>query len=330
MEIINKKTIKTISKIFASVNLGEVEYVAECDSSQNIVYEVHVPNKVYILKEYSKDAIKDEEDLIDRKRQITVCEKMSKNGVPTILPLSFNGKYFIHYKNTYYLIYDFVDYESVSEKDLTLKKIKKLSNTLAIIHKLNIKCNLPCHYEIININFQKYLKKFKGKTYAMGLYDVLSKNIKELENLVAEVNENLKAAQKNLCISHNDYKLKNILWKKDFMYLLDFDACGQINPSASLAESAFALSKQGTKINFDFYKEFLKTYIKKYGKLETDYKIALSVCMNGKLQWLNYLLSKCTKSDIKTVEGATSMIKELVLFINNKEEFYKIYLDIVK
>ena len=39
----------------------------------------------------------------------------------------------------YYLLYDYYPYEPIESQDLTLKHIRKLANTLAIIHKLNIK-----------------------------------------------------------------------------------------------------------------------------------------------------------------------------------------------
>ena len=46
--------------------------------------------------------------------------------------------------------YDVGDFE-------TTKKIKKLANTLAIIHKLDIQSNLNCQYKKINIDLRKKL-----------------------------------------------------------------------------------------------------------------------------------------------------------------------------
>ena len=42
-----------------------------------------------------------------------------------------------------------------SEVDEYLKKLKKLANTLAIMHKLNIKSDLPCQYKTIKIDLKK-------------------------------------------------------------------------------------------------------------------------------------------------------------------------------
>lgn len=330
MNSIDKKDLTNLKKICEALKLGTLENVSILDSSQNIVYKVATNEKTYVIKEYSKDAIRDEEDLIDRKRQVSVSEQMSQNGVPAILPLKFNKKSFIHYKGKYFLVYDFLKYKILSPEEITNKKIKKLANTLAIIHKLNIKCDLPCQYEKINTNYEKYLKKFKQQKIDSNLIKVLEDNIITLNELSIKCNENIKNVKEHLCISHNDYKLGNILWNKDFMYLIDFDACCLSNPAVSLAESSFSLSRQNNKVNKDFYKEYLTTYIKKFGPLNTDYQVALDVAMNGKLQWLNYLLSKCNKKNQTIIDDTKYMIEELALYYDNKEEFYKLYLTAVK
>lgn len=325
---LSKSKKEAIKKIFDVLNLGELNEITPIESSQNIVYKIDTTNKSYILKEYSKDAIKNEYDLRKRKRQISVSEKFSENGVPTILPLKFNSKYFICYKKTYYLIYDYFDYEILEPKNLDNKKIKKLANTLAIMHKLNIKSELPCQYKQIKIDFNKYLKKYKR--IDNELYKTLYDNYFILEGLTTNCNNNIRYIKNNMCVSHNDYKLKNILWKKDFMYLIDFDACSMVNPSVSLAECAFSLSRKNNKVDKDMYKEFLKVYLKKYGALPNTYKDALIVAVNGKLQWLEYLMSKCSKNNPKAIEDTINMIKELVLYANNIDELNGIYLSVVK
>ena len=54
------------------------------------------------------------------------------------------------------------------------------------------------------------------------------------------------------------------------------------------------------------------------------------VSMNGKLQWLEYLFSKCSNRDEKVINDSIGMINELVLFISNIDNFLKIYEEIKK
>lgn len=319
----NKRVEKIIEVIFETLNLGHVEEITYMHSSQNLVHLVKTDKNSYYIKQYSKDAIRSNKDLLNRKRQVAVAEKLKENGVPAVLPLTFDNKYFIKYNKDYYLIFDYLDKQPITEKELDTKKIKKLANTLAIIHKLDIKSSLDCQYKNININFNKYLKKYiKIDT---NLYNTVKDNQLILEDLISNCNNNIPKVKEHLCISHNDYKLLNILWEKDYMYLIDFDATAMSNPTVSFAEAAFALSRQNKVLNKDFYKEFITTYIKKYGTLDTPFDLALDVSMNGKLQWLEYLMSKCSKKDEQSIKGTISMINELKLFIESKETMISIY-----
>ena len=162
------------------------------------------------------------------------------------------------------------------------------------------------------------------------LYKTLYDNYFILEGITTNCNNNIRYIKNNLCVSHSDYKLKNILWKKDFMYLIDFDACSMVNPSVTLAECAFSLSRVNNKIDKELYKEFLKTYLKKYGPLANSYKDALAVALNGKLQWLEYIMSKCNKKNEKVIRETEGMIKELVLYAKNIDELNQIYLSVAK
>lgn len=325
---ITRTQLSAIDKIFEVLELGTIINVSIIDSSQNIVFRITTDKKEYVLKEYSKDAIKNEYELNKRKRQISVSEKYSQNGIPTILPLKFNNRNFIKYKNRYYLIYDYMDYKVITQSELDVKKIKKIATVLAITHNLNIKSDLPCQYKTIKIDLNKYLKKFKKLDEK--LYKTLYDNYFTLENLILNCNNSIKYVKNHLCVSHNDFKLQNILWKKDFMYLIDFDACAMSNPATSLVECAFSLTKKGNKVDTELYKEFLKAYLKKYGQLTTSFKDAQQVAMNGKLQWLEYIMGKCSKKDPKAIEDTISMIKELTLYVRKMDELSDIYLSLVK
>lgn len=319
---------KIIEKIFETLDLGTVKSITYSPSSQNLVHQVKTDKKDYYIKQYSKDAIKNDKDLLNRKRQIAVSEKLKENGVPAILPLNFDKRYFIKYNKDYYLIFEYIGAQLITSNELNTKKIKKLANTLAIIHKLDIQSNLPCQYKKINIDFNKYLKKFNR--IDKELYELLNNNYLLLETLINNCNNNISKVKEHLCVSHNDYKLLNILWdKKDYMYLIDFDATAMSNPTVSFAEAAFALSKQKQVLNKDFYKEFITTYIKKYETLETPFEIALNVSMNGKLQWLEYLMSKCKKKNKTSIDDTMSMIKELRLFIDSQEYMLETYNNVV-
>ena len=206
------------------------------------------------------------------------------------------------------------------------KKIVVMGSTMANIHNLNIVNNLPCSYSKIDINLDNYLNKVKK--YDIDQYNLVLKNKLKLMKLINEVNDSLRKIKKNkLCISHNDYKYLNMLWNKNDLYLLDFDACGMSLPSVALVEAAYALSLNHNQLDLRHYKLFLKSYLSIRNINEEEYDLGIKMAMNGKLQWLNYMISKTLKRrDSDMDEGIRYMINELVTFQNNKLKMMNAYL----
>ena len=322
------KRLKIINKIFNTFNLGEVNNYELTSKEKYILYHVFTPNKEYYLLEYNHKTIPNEKVLNTHKQQLNILKNLSTNGVHVILPLSFNDKYFIKYCSKYYLIYEYQPYSHKTLSSLNEKHLKKLANTLAIIHKLNIKSSLPYQEPKLNIDLSQILKK--AQKINETLYQTIYNNYFLLEDLINKVNENLKYINSSLCINDNDFYLSNILWQKDFLYLINYTSITTYNPLVSLAELAFYYSYIDDKINYDYYKTFLKTYLKKYGPLKTDYKFALYIAPLKTLNNLNDKINNYSKKDNQKINDIISIINKLTTYYNNIETFNKISLLAVK
>ena len=296
--------------------IGKVKSFKKEESSQNNVYQIETDEGKYIVKEYSKDAIKNYYQLNHRKRQIMVSEIFNRYDINCILPIKEKGKYFVFVFSKYYLVYPYVEKETILVKDLKKEHLIALAKTQSDIHSLKVIANIPFVYKKINIDFDKIIKRLNKK---IEFKSFLEENLTSLQELINNCNLHINNMKKNFCLSHNDYKPFNILWDKYKPLLLDFDALGLVNPTCAMCESAFTFSKVENKIKTSNFKLYLQTYLKEYGKIEEDFKSALYVSMNGKLQWLSYLLGK------KRYEESKSMIEELILFNKNVNKFNNIY-----
>ena len=216
----------------------------------------------------------------------------------------------------------------LTEEELSINHIKILAQTQSKIHKLNIVSNLPCSYRKIKIEFDKYL--LLTKKIDSDLYKTILNNIQVLNEIVTKCNNKIKIMKTNLCLSHNDYKLLNVLWNNETMTLIDFDATGLANPSCCLCESAFTFSKFKNTIKYNYYEEYLRTYLTHYGPIKEDFNDCLYASFNGKLQWLEYMLSKSTNKKNNYINESIKMINELVLYYNNINQFYNIYIRVLK
>lgn len=309
-----KQVQKVLRKIFKKLNLGKIKEVIEDSTS---MYKVTTEDKSYIVKHYNKNDIKNNEDLLNKQRQIAISTKLSENGVPTITPLSFDSKYLIKYQKDYFLVYDSYTSKPISYGELSKKSIKKIANTLAIIHKLNITTNLPYLYKKTTIDLIKYSDQINNEELRVLIND----NNTKLQKYINNCNNSIDLIKEELCISINNYNLENILWENDYIYLVNFDEVTLSNPIVSLIEISFNLSNNDNEFNLDFYKEFLTTYLKKYGDINLDFDIALNTSMNIKLQELEVMLTN------NKAAAAIKLIKEILLFIDNKDNMLNCFND---
>lgn len=320
----NESKIKQLVKKYKEC---EVESIELLNSSQNKVYKVVTNKGTFVVKEFSKDAIKNYYYLRRRKEQLSISKKFNRYGINTAHPIALNSKNFILMKNHYYVMYNFLEEESLSFEELTASHIKVLAETQAAIHKLKIRTNLPCIYKKVRINYNYQIKL--ARIVDDKLYEMLVENKDSLEKLTEECNCRLKKVKNNLCVSHNDYKLANILWNKKEMTLVDFDATGLANPTSSLCESAFTFSYNGKTINYNFYSEYLRRYINIYGKIEDNFEDCVYACLNGKLQWLSYMFAKNKRVKDNYVEETKEMLKELLTYYKGIKKMQEIY-DLLK
>lgn len=310
------KLQKNLMKVCKLFQIGQLEAYEKQLSHQNNVYKVTTDKGIYIIKEFTKDAISNYYYLNKRKKQIEIAEKLNRNKINCLIPKSLHKRHFLFVNQNYYLVYDYSKSKVINQEDFTNDHLKALAVTLSSIHKLEMKIDIPCVYKKITINLNKLLRE--GKKHP-EFHNYLKENKDKLQEFIDRSNKDIKVMKKNLCISHNDYKALNILWEGLTPTLIDFDASGLSNPSCCMAESAlnFSITKDG--YDFDKYKTYIKSYIKHYGPILEHYRDVLYASMNGKLQWYNYIISKKNFNDI------LGMTKDLIYYYDNIEKLYSIY-----
>ena len=116
-----------MEQLFKKINLSNIINIENVDSSQNSVFKITTEDNTYLVKEYSNDAIKTEDDLNKRIKQINLSKILNNSGIPTIIPIEFDNNHFIQNNGKYYLIYNYLDYKTLTSNELTIHHIKTLS-----------------------------------------------------------------------------------------------------------------------------------------------------------------------------------------------------------
>lgn len=313
-----------INKAFISLKLGELEEFTQIDDE---TIKVMADGKNYIVKRYDKknSSAKSNKLIIN---QLKLLTELSKQGVPVCLPIEFENKYMVYYKGAYYIIYYNEQYQTLSNDEIDKKKIKKVANTLAIINNLKLNGNLPTLYDEIDISFNKALRK--SKKISKSLYKIIYENLNYLEDIQERNNQALKYLNNNYVISYCDYNSDAILWQNDYMYLFNYENLYKLNPSVSLAESAYLFSLDKYEIDDAKYLEYLKAYIKKSKDKVTDFKEILPLGVNILLQDLELTFDSISNNEEFDVEHLIEIINIIAQYDKNLNVLYNLYLEAVK
>jgi Putative homoserine kinase type II (protein kinase fold) len=267
-----------LERLFNIRDLGAVMSARIIDSYQNQVFDVFATSGHYVVKYYEDELMR------KRKMQVDVSRKWQAEGINCILPIGD----FYKGERGYYVIYEYFDNEQ--RKSLNDDDIKKLAQIQAKMHKLDVSSTLPCDYQEIELDIQR----------------------EGLQDLIQKCNKGLANAKKELVISHNDYKPKNILWHVNEPYLVDFDAVSKVNPTAAAYESAFTFAYEKGSVDVDKFKAYLKEYQKHYSFNQGDYLKYVS--MNGKLRWLMFIYGKDWRRDLGLMQELDDLVFELEVF----------------
>lgn len=123
--------IKKYDMLCQKLNLGKLNSIDKFDSSQNNVYKFTTDKGIYVVKEYTKDAINNYYYLKKRKEQIRISKILADNGINCSYPISINKKYFINFKNHYYLVYNHYEEKPLTSNEVSIDHIKILAELIS-------------------------------------------------------------------------------------------------------------------------------------------------------------------------------------------------------
>ena len=291
-----KSIIKDIFKNNKELKRSMWVYLVEYSTLP--VYVVRTLGKKYIVKVYNKNI-----DIFDVKKYLKEIVKyeeiLKNNNVNISMPLKINGNYIFETEEYYFLVFDYIKCFSVRERGLYNPKmdLERLVDLLIQSQSIDKEFDLPFFYNEI-------------KDYKMD----------ELADMVEKNNIYLSKVKDDLTICHNDFRPSNILWtkKNNIPYLTDFDAVAYAYKYANLIEAAINFSYDNISINFNAMEKIFKYYFNKV-KDKGDFEMAFYLSLNGKLSWLNHMIS--------INDPATHFLVDLLKYVQScKDKIKEIYL----
>ncbi|HDX9578466.1 TPA: phosphotransferase [Bacillus pseudomycoides] len=216
------------------------------------------------------------------------------NSIPTLPAKIINGDVLQKVDNQFYLVFDWIEGESLKLYEINTIHCEKIGAILAEIHKsdfseLNITNDGFDNEQLTNWNYYLQKGKENGSEWVKLLLENLD-NLNKWNVMAIRASESLSS---NMVISHRDLDSKNVMWNQYNPVLIDWESAGYINPMQDLIETAIYWSGNGKgDIDKQRFFSFINGYKKKYGELQADWRIVLANGFLGKLGWLEYSLKR--------------------------------------
>ena len=125
-------------------------------------------------------------------------------------------------------------------------------------------------------------------------------------------------ASQNQVISHRDLDPKNVMWKNDAPYIIDWEAAGYVNPFQELIEV----------LNY-----WMQAYTENNNINNVNWDVILSCSFDGMLGWLEYNLERALEMEgsgindqEEGIQQTQGTIYELKKYENQIEQL-KVWLD---
>lgn len=288
-----KNINEKIYKLIKNNNLGkEIFSISKVTGGlSHRMYKVVTEKKIYAVKELNQGIMKKEDAYSNFVFSEKVTNIVIKNGINAIGAINLNNDIIKKIENNYFMVFEWFDGKILKAEDITLLHCKAIGEILAKIHNIDfseIEESSRKKIDIKNFNWNKYLKQAKNlnKKYAQ----ILNQNIDILYELNRKSNDALLYANQNLVICHTDLDRKNVMWKNNVPYIIDWEASSYINPILELIQVAWYWSGGDIEnIDYDKFKTVISTY-KKYIKKNIDEDISKLIYADiySGLEWIDY------------------------------------------
>ena len=318
------RIIPILYKLINKLELGNIkqEIYRVSGGLLNRMYKVITSSGIYAVKHLNPEVMKRSNAIKNHIFAEKIANIAKTNGIQCIAANVYNGYSLQEIDNNYFLIFDWFEGKSITDKEITLDKVKKVAKQLANLHQINF--NIPNSSDLgessIEVNWNYYFEKIDDAE----IKELLAKNIDYLIELDKKSTIASLKILNNKVISHRDLDLPNILWdNNENPVLIDWESAGLVNPCEELLETAWDWSGGQDYFDKEKFDCFIETYKLSGGNID-DLKDAILANFKNKAGWLEYNIKRVCKIECLDEEEQKLGKKEVIRVINEIIKFYDI------
>lgn len=254
------------------------------------------------------------------------------NNISAVPAKIFDGNSIQEIDEQFFLVFDWVNGRSLKMNEIDKIHCIKVGEILANIHMTDfseLEIENDCTYNTQSIDWNYYLHK--GQENNSEWVNLLLENINNLYDWTVQANESAKLLASNMVISHRDLDPKNVMWIQDNPIIIDWECAGYVNPMHELIETAIYWSENETgNIDKERFLLFIRTYKKRVGTLQANWRMVLLNGFLGKLGWLEYSLKRSLWIECTDVEEQKMGTSQTIGTINSLKHYAFMISDLEK
>lgn len=316
--------MENIEKLCQSYRLGKVKSEPEMVTGglMHKMYHVRTDEGEFAVKLLNPDVMKRPEALRNMINSEIVSNAL-KDVVPLVAAKCFDGKYIIELDGSFYVIFDWIEGKSIFVPDISEYHCAQVGRILGKIHAANIKVDSIEKSHDIRGEYDWKMLLEKAKPCNAECYSVLQENLADIMQWDNHVVSGLPEVSQDQVISHRDLDPKNIMWKNDEPYIIDWEAAGYVNPFQELIEVLnYWISDETGKYNKAKFDALMKAYTESMDIGNVNWDAVMACSFDGMLGWLEYSIKRALSmegSDVKDRQEGMQQTKGTILELKKYE-----------
>lgn len=316
--------MENIEKLCQSYRLGKVKSEPEMVTGglMHKMYHVRTDEGEFAVKLLNPDVMKRPEALRNMINSEIVSNAL-KDVVPLVAAKCFDGKYIIELDGSFYVIFDWIEGKSIFVPDISEYHCAQVGRILGKIHATDIKVDSIEKSHDIRGEYDWKMLLEKAKQCNAECYSVLQENLADIMQWDNHVVSGLPEVSQDQVIGHRDLDPKNIMWKNDEPYIIDWEAAGYVNPFQELIEVLnYWISDETGKYNKAKFDALMKAYTESMDIGNVNWDAVMACSFDGMLGWLEYSIKRALGmegSDVKDRQEGMQQTKGTILELKKYE-----------
>lgn len=286
--------MKEIGKLCKKYDLGTLQGAPEAVTGGLLhkLYHVSTDKGEYAIKRLNPDIMKRAEALQNMINSELVSSELS-GVIPLVAAKCFDGKSIIELEGSFYIVFEWLDGKSIFVPDISEYHCGQIGRILGRIHAADIKVASMSKSSDSRAEYGWNMLLEKAKKDNAECYLMLRESLTDVMRWDKHAVSGLREVLQHQVISHRDLDPKNVMWKNDEPYIIDWEAAGYVNPYQELIEvlNYWISDEAGNydKLKFD---AVIRAYTESVDISKVSWDAVLDSSFDGMLGWLEYSIKR--------------------------------------